>query len=160
MTDMTMKCGKCGELIRANPADAGKTGSCPACGTPVVVDAGGGSPPPFVLPQPPAVPQPVQPSGHAIASLVLGILSIMPGTFFGGIVMGILAIVFSMMATKRIKAEPRSVNGQGLATAGLVTGIVGLSLSLMIILLFGAIASIGLTFLAAMMKAMAAGVPR
>jgi len=69
--------------------------------------------------------------------------------------MGILAIVFSRMAMTRIKAQPGSINGQGLATAGLVTGIVGLSLSVMVILIFGAIAGIGLAILAAVFKAIA-----
>jgi hypothetical protein len=95
-----------------------------------------------------------QTSGYAIASLVLGILSIIPGLYFGGIVMGILAIVFSRMAMTRIRATPSSINGQGFATAGLVTGIVGLSLSVMVILIFGAIAGLGLAFFAAILKAM------
>ncbi|MEI8122805.1 MAG: DUF4190 domain-containing protein [bacterium] len=110
------------------------------------------TPPP---PQWPPVQQATQTSGYAIASLVLGILSIVPGVYLGGLVMGILAIVFSRMAMTRIKAQPGSINGQGLATAGLVTGIVGLSLSVMVILIFGAIAGIGLAILATLFKAMA-----
>ncbi len=110
------------------------------------------TPPP---PLRPPVQQAAQTSGYAIASLVLGILSIVPGVYLGGLVMGILAIVFSRMAMTRIKAQPGSINGQGLATAGLVTGIVGLSLSVMVILIFGAIAGIGLAILATLFKAIA-----
>jgi hypothetical protein len=113
---------------------------------------------------PPPLPPPVQPpgqtSGYAIASLVLGVLSIVPGVYVGGLVMGILAIVFSRMAVTRIKVQPGSLNGEGLATAGLVTGIVGLSLSVFVILVFGAIAGLGLAFFAAILKAMAAGMPK
>lgn len=50
MTDMTLKCGKCEEMIKASPTDVGKTGTCPACGAPVMVDTGRG-----VL-QPPSLP--------------------------------------------------------------------------------------------------------
>jgi len=110
-----------------------------------------GTPPPS---SPPPVQQTGQTSGYAIASLVLGVLSIVPGVYVGGLVMGILAIVFSRVAMKRIKATPGSINGQGLATAGLVTGIVGLSLSVFVILIFGAIAGIGLAFFAMILKAM------
>ena len=100
-----------------------------------------------------------QTSGYAVASLVLGVLSIVPGVYVGGLVMGILAIVFSRMAMTRIKAMPGSLNGQGLATAGLVTGIVGLSLSVFVILIFGAIAGLGLAMFAAFFKALA-GMPK
>jgi hypothetical protein len=54
----------------------------------------------------------------------------------------------------RIKAQS-GINGQGFATAGLVMEILNLSMSVLIILFFGAIAGIGLTFLAAIFKVMA-----
>ena len=166
MTDMTLKCEKCGEMVKANHLDAGLSGKCPGCGASILIRAGDNTPPelPKVTPPPPPLPIPPQTAGQtngfAIASLVLGILSIIPGVYIGGLVMGILAIVFSRMATTRINAAPGRLNGQGLAIAGLITGIVGLSLSVMIILFFGAIAGLGLAFLAAMIKAMSAGIPR
>ena len=163
--DMTQKCEKCGEMFKADPSDAGKTGACPGCGSPILVAASANIPPeprPVTAPPPlrPPVQQAVQTSGYAIASLVLGVLSIVPGVYLGGLVMGILAIVFSRVAMTRIKAQPGSINGQGLATAGLVTGIVGLSLSVMVILIFGAIAGLGLAFIAAILKAMSASMPK
>lgn len=70
--------------------------------------------------------QPEQGSGMAIASMVLGILSIITFLiFFISIPLGILAIVFGVIANKKQK--------NGMATAGLVTGIVGIALSLIII---------------------------
>jgi hypothetical protein len=87
---------------------------------------------------------------------VLGIFSIFPGVYLGGIVFGILAIVFSKMATARISAGGASINGQGLATAGLVTGIVGLSISVFLMLFFGALAGFAVVVMAAFLKAMAA----
>ena len=64
--------------------------------------------------------------GLAVASLVCGIISIV-GAFFGtyawiGMILGILAIVFAIVAKKQKQEGP--------ATAGLVTGIIGLVLSL------------------------------
>ncbi|MEI6166485.1 MAG: DUF4190 domain-containing protein [bacterium] len=156
---MTQKCDKCGEIIKAKPIDAGRTGECPGCGAPILVSMGRDIPPALPSSLPAPVTTEVQTSGFAIASLVLGILSIVPGVYLGGIVMGILAIVFSRMAVTRIKAQP-GVNGQGLATAGLVTGIIGLSLSVFVILIFGAIAGIGLAFLVAIFKALMAGMPQ
>ena len=149
MTDITTKCVKCGEPIMANQQDTGKTAQCPGCGGPIMV--GVSTPPPPV----PLPVRPVQTSGYAIASLVLGILSIVPGVWLGGLLMGILAIVFSRMAMKRINTSA-DVNGQGLATAGMVTGIVGLSLSVLVILIFGAIAGIAMVFFASILKAMMA----
>jgi DNA-directed RNA polymerase subunit RPC12/RpoP len=151
MTDITIKCVKCGGPIMANQQDTGKTGMCPGCGGPIMV--GASTPPPPV----PLV-RPALTSGYAIASLVLGILSIVPGVWLGGLLMGILAIVFSRMAMKRINTSA-DTNGQGLATAGLITGSVGLSLSVLVILIFGAIAGIAMVFFASLLKAMMA-IPR
>ena len=84
-----------------------------------------GAPPP-----PPPGYQPVArpTNGLSIASLVLGICSIVLWWFFGlGIVLGILAVVFG------VKARRRTPNG--MATAGLVTGIIGLSLSVLFVVL-------------------------
>ncbi len=60
--------------------------------------------------------------GMAIAGFVTGLV----GLFVFGIVLGILGIVFSTIALKRIKRDPEVRKGRGLAIAGLVTGIVGL----------------------------------
>lgn len=81
---------------------------------------------------PPNYP-PAQPktNGKSIASLVLGILSIMIP--YGGFLLGILAIIFSSLSFKDIKRT--NEQGKGLAVAGLVCGIVGTVLWGIIILL-------------------------
>lgn len=56
-------------------------------------------------------------NGLAIASLVLGIVWV----YWIG---SILALIFGLIARKQIKE--RDQNGQGLATAGIVLGIVGI----------------------------------
>jgi prepilin-type processing-associated H-X9-DG protein len=74
----------------------------------------------------PYVPTPYQapataPSGLAIAALILGVIALIP---FLGILPGILAIVFGIMALAQ--ARP----GRQIALAGLIIGAVGLLLSL------------------------------
>lgn len=61
-------------------------------------------------------------SGAAIASLVLGILS--PLFCYLGFVPGIAAIVFGAVARNQISKSP-NLPGRGLATAGLILGILG-----------------------------------
>lgn len=69
--------------------------------------------------------------GMATASLVLGILSLI--SFYGSFLFGLLAIIFGGSALKRIKKNPEKFKGKGLATAGLICGIVGVALILLII---------------------------
>ncbi|MET0447502.1 MAG: DUF4190 domain-containing protein [Aeromicrobium sp.] len=67
---------------------------------------------------------PPKTNGKAIASLVLGILSIV--FCYLGVLIGPVAIVLSVMAGREITAQPPgTAGGKGMATAGLVTGIIG-----------------------------------
>ena len=72
--------------------------------------------------------------GFAIAALVLGICSIV-FCFFGymPLIAGILAIVFAVMHYNR---EGNAKLNHGLATAGLVTGIIGTIFSVIYSLLW------------------------
>ena len=63
-------------------------------------------------------------SGHAIASLILGIA----GFFVFPIVPSILAVVFGQKARKELRRDP-TLGGEGLATGGIVLGWVGLALT-------------------------------
>src|SRR5687767_14050678 len=67
---------------------------------------------------PVAVASPKQ-SGHAVASLVLGLL-----VLYG--VGSILAIIFGVVEKNKIRESNGWVTGGGMATAGIVLGIVGL----------------------------------
>lgn len=59
--------------------------------------------------------------GESIASLALGIVSILfVSRFIIAVACGVLAIIFGIKGKKR--------GGQGMATAGFITGIIGLSL--------------------------------
>jgi type II secretory pathway pseudopilin PulG len=81
-------------------------------------------------------PQPQTRKGMAIASLVLGILSI---PTLGLLVVGaIMAIVLGVIALNRIKKEPATYGGKGMAIAGIITS----GLSLLLIAVFGILAVI------------------
>ncbi|MEX2975206.1 DUF4190 domain-containing protein [Streptomyces sp. C184] len=71
-------------------------------------------------PQPQYQPQP-DTSGKAVASMVIGIASLVIP--FIGIVTGPLAIIFAARARREIQHTGQK--GDGMAIAGLVTGIVG-----------------------------------
>jgi hypothetical protein len=126
-----MDCMECGRTL--SPSDQ----FCQACGTPAgqtATPAAGqqagpvagphkGAPPP-PSPPPPGSQAPVLPrarvSGWAVASLVMGILG-WTCLFFVG---GVLAIIFGAVAKHEIKKSSGTIGGNGLATAGLVLGII------------------------------------
>ena len=72
---------------------------------------------------------------NSTASLVLGILSIPSCICYGvlGIILGTIAIVLGRGADKIYKKEPESYVGINNAKAGMVTGIIGITLSLIYI---------------------------
>jgi hypothetical protein len=76
-------------------------------------------------------PSPYSPptNGKAIASMVLGILSVIIP--YIGIILGIIAIVLSRISVKEIQL--RGEQGRGLAITGLVCGIIGTALYAIII---------------------------
>lgn len=69
----------------------------------------------------------VRNDGMCIASMVLGICSIV--FYVGGTIPGILAIVFAVIGKRKL-LEDSLRKGNGMATAGLVCGIIGVALSL------------------------------
>jgi type II secretory pathway pseudopilin PulG len=81
-------------------------------------------------------PQPQMRKGLAIASLVLGIISIPTLGLLG--VGAIVAIVLGVIALGRIKKEPAAYGGKGMAIAGIITSVV----SLLLIAVFGILAAI------------------
>jgi len=72
-----------------------------------------------VMPPPPGQTPP-KTSGLAIASLVAAVLSF----FCFGIIVGPIAIILGVKAMKKIKAEPQTYAGHGLALAGTIVGAV------------------------------------
>jgi len=93
--------------------------------------------------QPPvqSVPPSVQPapqgetktSGFAITSLVLGIIAIFPNPF-SSIILGILALIFGLIAKSKINKG--SVGGKGISIAGIILGIIGIVMGIFMIVTF------------------------
>ncbi|MDR1668522.1 MAG: DUF4190 domain-containing protein [Oscillospiraceae bacterium] len=75
----------------------------------------------------------------AVASLVLGIISLVfmfiPGVSFVGIAAGVVAVILGALAMKQLKAAGQPT---GMATAGLVMGIVGLAIATIVTIVCGA----------------------
>lgn len=76
--------------------------------------------------RPPAVPMAPQTSGLAIGSLVASIL----GLTFVPTVGSVIGLILGYMARKEIREDPR-LTGEGLATAGIVLGWIGVILTLL-----------------------------
>ena len=84
-------------------------------------------------------------NGMATAALVLGIISI-PTGFMGwlGIICGILAIIFAVVAKGKIKSDPELAHTAGSAKGGMITGIIGVVIGIVVIVLvLMAVAALG-----------------
>jgi len=71
-------------------------------------------------------------NGLGIAALVLGIVAIVASvTVIGGIVLGIIAVILGFIARSRAK-KGQATNG-GVALAGIITGALGVVLSIVLV---------------------------
>lgn len=75
-----------------------------------------------------------QPKGLAITSMVLGIISIVPGWCipYLPLILGLLAVIFGGVSIAKKQG------GKGMAVAGLVTGIISLAIYAVVLLFVGA----------------------
>lgn len=98
-------------------------GNCPSCGAPIVA-AG-------IVSQ--------QSAGNAVASLVLGILSL-PTCFccYGmfSVILGGLAVHFGRKAKQQIANGTAPATSEGMAHAGFICGVIGLSLGCILALVY------------------------
>ncbi len=132
-------CPHCGYSAPGAPQE------CPACGQFVGPAANPPAPGdnPYAAPTTASAPAPaaygyayprpitLPTSGKAIASMVIGICSIV--FYFLGFILGPLAIGLWASARSDFKQLPPLYKGQGLATAGLVTGIIGSLIGLLMV---------------------------
>ncbi|MBV9822257.1 MAG: DUF4190 domain-containing protein [Actinobacteria bacterium] len=90
-------------------------------------------------PQAPVATRPVGGGGMATAALVLGILALITSfTVFGGVLLGLLAIIFGVIGLRR--ANRGLALGRGRAIAGIILGVLG-------ILVAGLLIAIGVSIL-------------
>jgi len=125
-----MYCNYCGQ---SNPENGR---FCNQCGQPLQAESASAVPPPpvatsSVIPPPPtsgSVPPPPgtaqENDGKAVASLILGILSL---TFFW-IFAGIPAIVLGHLSRSQIKKSMGRLKGEGMALAGLIMGYLSVAM--------------------------------
>lgn len=72
------------------------------------------------------------PKGMAIASLILGIISVVTVCIpYVALVLGVVAIILGAIA--RSKANAGTAGGKGMATVGLILGIVGIILVVIVV---------------------------
>ncbi|MBL4592132.1 MAG: DUF4190 domain-containing protein [Phycisphaerales bacterium] len=102
---------------------------------------------------------PQQTSGKAIASMILGICSLLMCIAYGlpGIICGFLAILFAKHANQRIASGLAPESSAGMAKAGKICGWIGLSLSMIVLLFLIAVFVLGLLGVVAAGAAGAAG---
>ncbi|OAD42541.1 CCC motif membrane protein [Polaribacter atrinae] len=76
---------------------------------------------------------------NASTSLVLGILSLVTCICYGviGLPLGIIALVLANKAIKEYNLNPEEYNSVGNATAGKITGIIGIVLNVTYLLVIG-----------------------
>ncbi len=81
--------------------------------------------------------QPKQTNGKSVASLIMGILSLLLlCAYGGGIPFGIMGIVFGVIAKKEIQNDSTNTKGgSGMATGGIVCSVIGLVLSVLFLLI-------------------------
>lgn len=88
------------------------------------------SQPPYQYPQ-----QPGPSKGAAVASMILGIVSLLFfWSYYFAVVPMVLGIIAIVLGAKAQKEMPLGSDGRGMATAGLIMGIIGAGLSAVVFL--------------------------
>ena len=130
--DDAIFCGNCGAVLNVDDASEppDELPPLPEGAQPVGV-AVPDRPPAPPPPRPAAAPATPPTSGLAIASLLLGIggLTVIP------LIGSVLALILGYMARNDIRERLEEISGEGLATAGIVMGWIGVGLMVLGILI-------------------------
>lgn len=158
MSDLKFNCLHCNQPLEAPEDMLGQMIDCPACNGSITIPVSAPKPaartPPVLRPVIP--PQPVAPaptpsdqlplnvkivstetSGFAVASMVIGILAILGGWFWSGVILPILAIIFGHVALSKIKKQSPRLSGRGFAITGLTLGYVSFVIAVIAALVIG-----------------------
>ena len=92
----------------------------------------------------------------AIISLVAGILGVF-GAFVAPVLASIVAIVTGHMARSRIAREPARLSGDGVALVGLILGYIGIFVSAIGLIFWGALFGIGIRMMYEIWQQMESG---
>ena len=107
--------------VHCGTTNADHASYCQKCGQPLAAGAISAAL------APPATAVAARTNSLAVASLILGFLSLFP-------VFGILAVVFGHMARSQIHKSEGRMKGDGMALAGLILGYLGLGFILFLVL--------------------------
>jgi DNA-directed RNA polymerase subunit RPC12/RpoP len=156
--DVSFQCIHCNQSLESSDDMVGEYIRCPNCGRLISIPkptipaipeqpitnqkAIAQTPVPSVAPVVPIVqilaqPAPLQASGMAIASMVIGILGIVGGWMCCGFILPILAIIFGHISFSRIAKNPTVLTGKGMAITGFTLGYVGLLIGIIGVFVFG-----------------------
>lgn len=72
--------------------------------------------------------QPQSTAPYAVASLILGILSLLSGCLFVGLILGIVGLVLGNKGMACVNSNPTLYTGIGMLKAGKTTSIIGIVL--------------------------------
>jgi prepilin-type processing-associated H-X9-DG protein len=114
---------ECGQSFETRDANAGRRAKCPSCGRELIVPVAGA---PVARAELEFEPLESRTSGKAIASLVLGLMSLVCN-----IVTGLPAIILGALGLSDISRSKGRVKGRGLAIAGIALGGLGCTLVLL-----------------------------
>src|SRR5215471_10879972 len=117
----TIFCSRCGARLRADAA------FCSSCGQ--VLQSPGQAPMPGVMTSGTAYTT-TESSGKAIASMILGILSL-----FFLIIAGIPAIILGHISLSQVKKSGGRITGEGMAMAGLILGYVSVAVAPLLLMI-------------------------
>ena len=67
-----------------------------------------------------------QKAPYAVASLILGICSLVFGCFFVGLICGIIGVILANKGSAEIRTNPDAFSGVGMLKAGKITSIIGI----------------------------------
>lgn len=124
---------ECGKQFQTGDENAGRRARCPDCGRELIIPPPGqAATKPYTMTDgmdfPPAGE--TRTSGKAIASLILGILSL---ACCLNVFAGVPALILGILGINEIKASNGRIKGHGMAVAGIATGIIGMLLVVLIL---------------------------